>query len=304
MQSKSRPNYESAVKKVRSARGVNIILCGVVAAAALGLGVWSAFTDYRVFGLLTAVIVAAAALGLLLKNLNEQTAVGAIVKNSVYATPVSKEEMAVIRKHQLKRGRQFYVTALLWLLVPVTVSLVILFFITEAAAYLFFLAGFALVCLLVALCSGLYLNKRFSQKSAVCLVSGRGIILGGEILPFNAQKSETIQLFRFSDFYNLRFAKAAIFGIKYESDVIFPADGALRTGLEGTCDEELSAALQLDGVFVTDDAFYESRDYLAEVGMEDDAESAEESDASEDTTAIVDIVLDNGGETGASQRTE
>lgn len=274
MQSRSKPNYEAAVKKIRSARGTNIILCGVVMVAALGMGIWSAFTDYQTFGVLAALIVVGATLGLLLKNMNEQAAVGAIVKHSVYAAPVSQQELVVIRKHQNRRGQRFYFTAMLWLLAPVTVTMLVFYFITKSNVYLLFLAGFALACLLVVGCSCLYLNARFSlKKNAICLVSGRGIILAGEVLPFSAKKGEALLLFRFSDFYSLRFAKSAVFGIKYESDVIFPVDGALRAGLEGTCDEELTAALYLDGVFATDDAFYESRDYLADTGVEGIADS-------------------------------
>lgn len=278
MQSRNKPNYEGAVKKAQKARNTNVILCGVVILAALAMGVVSVFTAYRVFGLLTAVIVAAAALILLLKNMNEASAAMAIAKNSIYATPVSSKEMETIRKHQNRRGQRFYFTVMLALLVPETIVLTILYFISGSSVYLFFMAGFALVCLLVTLFSVLYLNRRFSVKNPVCLISGKGILIGQEILPFNAEKGDALLLFRFSDFYCLKFIKSAFLGIRYESDIIFPADGALRAGLEGTCDEELRMALELDGVFVTDDPFYESRDYLGE----SEVEGYEEEDVSDD----------------------
>lgn len=282
MSSKSKPDFKGAVNKIKKARNLNVVLCCVIIVAALAVAVALAFTQYRIFGLMTGIIVAAAATALLLKNMNEAAAATAVAKHSVYAALVSRDEMAAIRKHQNRRGQHFYFTAMLVLLVPEFIVLTVLYFVTKSSVYLLFMAGFALACLLVTLFSALYLNARLSAQNAVCLVSGRGIIIGREILPFNAAKGETLLLFRFNDFYCLRFVKTAVFGIKYESDVIFPVDGALRAGLDGSCDEELTEALHLDGVFATEDAFYESRDYLAETGVENEEDLAPMDDIVDD----------------------
>lgn len=262
MQSKN--TYQNLIKKARNSRMVNIGLCAAgVVALAVGI-VFALRTEFFLPAALGALLVLLALSAVFAKSLAETKAALRIADNAVYAAQLTAEQQRAIKKQQMRRGQIFYLAVLLIVVMPESAVLIGMYFYFQSTLYLLIMAVFALICLLCALVALAYLSARLSVKDSIFSISKHGVMFGREILPFSAKKKEALQLLKFQDYYFLLFVKTAVFGIKYESGIIFPTDGVVRKGLSGTPDEELVVALGLDGVFETEDAFYESRDYLTD----------------------------------------
>ncbi len=264
MRSKSESPFEAAVRQAKTSRLINVGFYAAVIALVACAVILSLFSDYYLFAILSGAAIILLSVGGLLKSLSEQRAVTGIAHGSVYACMLNRTQQQRILKHQMRRGQMFYFTAMLIIVIPEAIVLFALYFITKSAMFLIFMGIFAAAGLILVVLCILYMTARFSVRDPIVFVSPKGIIVGNEVLPFPAKERAVRALFRFSDYYNVQFVKSAVLGIKYTSELIFPVDGAVRTGLSGSVDEILIEAFRLEGVFVTTDAFYESRDYLAE----------------------------------------
>lgn len=260
----SNTDYQKLIKTARNSRYINIGLC-LLASIMVCAGAFFAFsTDYRLFAVSLAVIIILVLAALTFKSLHEAKAAFLIADNAVFAALLSDTQKMRIKKYLMRRGQSFYFTAFIIVVMPESAIMAVMYYLFNNSVYLLFTAGFAVACLTIALFALLYLSARLSVGEVMLTISGRGIMVGREIISFNSEKQESLQLLRFSDYYYFKFVKSAVFGIKYASSIIIPTDGVLRKGLTGTPDEELAIALGLDDIFVTEDAFYESRSYLDE----------------------------------------
>ncbi len=272
----SNASYRDQVKKIRTSRRTNIGLClaGVIVVLA---GIVFAFgTPYRYAALLFGAVLLFVLFAILAKSAREANVAFSIAENGVYAVKLTAAQQRRIKKHQMRRGFLFSFSAFLLCVMPEAIVLTAMYLYFDSQIYLLCAAVFSLLCLIGMLLSLLYLSVRLSAKEAYVTVSETGILVARDILRFRAKKHEALSLLKFSDYYYLKFVKSAICGIKYESSVIFPIDGVLRKGTQKTVDEALVGTLGVDGVFITEDAFYESRNYLADVDEDSAANDAKE----------------------------
>ena len=101
-------------------------------------------------------------------------------------------------------------------------------------------------------------------------------------------------MYAFDDAYLVRLRREGLFGFVYNSELLLPAGGAVRKGLDMTADEAVCAALGVDALTEVEGDFYENRSYndpveeepTAEVPAEEvSAEAPVTEDAAEETPA-------------------
>jgi len=254
-------NYLRLLESSKTSRQINAVLCcvGILASAA---AVFLVPAEYRLFAAACAALISCGLLVILLKSLKEARAVEDIAETSVYAAMLTSEQQRTVRKYLVRRGQSLYFATFLFCVAPESVVLSGLFYMSKNRAYLLFMAVFAALALACVLISGMYLSVRLSPSPSTVTVSQRGILVGREVIPFDAESGDALQLLRFQDYYYLRFIRQAILGIRYVSEIIFPTEGALRQGLRAPADEEIVKALGLSDIYVTEDEFYESRSYV------------------------------------------
>ena len=101
---------------------------------------------------------------------------------------------------------------------------------------------FALVCLFIAFAAGLYLGVRLADRAAYITVSPHGAVVCGEVVTFSSEKGDVDEVFAFDDAYLVRLCRSGVFGFAYNSELLLPAGGAVRKGLDMTADEAVCAA--------------------------------------------------------------
>lgn len=260
-------DYAVSVTRARSSRVLNVCVC----AAACGLllaGVIAVFFLARTYILLVASIAVAAAvpiLAMLAKNLREVHAVERIAENGVYAAKLSEAQQEEISEDQLRQGRQFYYTAFLCITFAEFVLLVGLYSLLHSDLFLMVLAIFALASFAVAFLASLYLSARLHVAHAFCTVSRWGILVGREVLPFDAKGDhDVLSVLRFDDYYRVEFLKTEILGLRHRATILVPTNGVLKNGLAGDANEMVTRALGLRRLTIVHSEYYESLDYSEE----------------------------------------
>jgi len=258
------PEHPNNLKPVKNARIFNIFFCCAGILAVVILSVLLLDTPYNLFVSALALIISIALVAVLFKNVREIKAVRDISDNPVYFIPLSNKQRNTIHGYLMRRGQtQFFITFMLSV-IPEAALLTALYTLTDNSAYLLFMAVYSALCLGLVMISSLYLSVRLSVRNISITLSGYGIIIGQEVIPLDAKKSDALQLLRFSDYYYLKFIKRAVLGIMFLSEVIFPVGGKLCRGNRGIEDEEIVKAVGLSDIYVTEDPFYESRSYIDE----------------------------------------
>lgn len=263
MRLKSKPSeFKRSVSLARSSRMVNIVFCLLGLAATAGAA-W-VFRDsvYNYFVYCCVAVATVFFVLLCAKSVHEFNTAKRIAKNAVYAARPSAPQREFIKSYLVRRGQMIYFTVMLFCLVPQAVALIAMRFIFNNDTYLLFLAGYALLCLMLTFAASRYLAARLSVRYLITAISKDGAMVGSEIIPFSAQKQDMLQLFKFSNYYYLKFFRGGPLGIRWGGHLIFPTDGVLRNGIKGNRDEQIALALGKNDLFETDNLFYESRDYL------------------------------------------
>ncbi len=259
MRHKSVPNYSKWIKKARSSRRLNIIVCAVGCAVSIGGAAVLFMSEYRLPALLACASVLIMILGLMIKNIREVKAIMEIARTGNYAVMLSDQQQRAVAEQQARRGICFYLAAFLVISTSEAIILTVMSAVTGDEIFLLFMGALALFALMVALVAYLYLKARLSARDSFFTVSPNGILVGREVIPFTDE--DAVSLYKFTDYYLLRFKKTEIFGVTHKSEIIIPTDGVVRAGTGRSADEEIVHELALEGMFATTERFFESRDY-------------------------------------------
>ena len=256
-------DYTDSVRAVRRDRVIDSIICAAALAIVIALGVWAAFGEFKIMGILAAAALAIPLVGLLVKNLCDAGSVADIAYRGVYAARLTCEQQSTIRRNLLRQGQRFYLICFLAVVVPESAVLVICSRYFNSSVFLIIMAVFALAALGCVLIASLCLAARLNVRDAFCTVSTRGIITSHEVIPFSSKAGDVDVLVKFDDYYLIRYKRAEIFGLRHNAVLLFPADGVLKTGLGAGDDVAavLAGALGLGSYKVKAAPFAESPDY-------------------------------------------
>ena len=291
---KNRSEYALGLVRARRSRVSTAAVSAVGLAAAVAAGVLAWGGEYAMAALGLAAAAAVGLAALLVKNVKEAKAVDRIRETGTYAVKLTDAWQDKVRAFQLRRGRQFYMTVFLVLSTVEAVVLTVLFLVTGSSVYLLYLAAFALICLFIAFAAGLYLGVRLADRCAYITVSPHGAVVCGDVVTFSVEKEDVQTVYAFDDAYLVRLRREGLFGFVYNSELLLPAGGAVRKGLDMTADEAVCAALGVDALTEVEGDFYENRSYNdpveeeppAEVPAEEvSAEAPVTEDAAEETPA-------------------
>ena len=256
------PNYSKWIKNLKAKRIIAACVCGIFifALAFAAYLVWNdtemPFSRSLLLFIVFAVIIFG---GLMYKNISEAVSTFRIAREGNYACMLSNRQVAEIGEQQGKRNSVFYLTAFSVVAGSELMFLTVMYGISGEVIYLIFAGLVFLIGIVLVLAFSLYHSARLGIRNTFCTVSGSGILVSGEVIPFNT--GDVIALLKFSDYYLLRYYRYEIFNIRHKSEIIFPVDGVVRDGIDRPADEEIVGALGLTGLFATDGPWYESRDY-------------------------------------------
>ncbi len=256
------PNYSKWIKRLRTVRIIASCICGLLICA-LSCAICLVWIDremsFRSALLMFFVFVAVVLGGIMYKNIHEAVSVFKIARVGNYACMLSNSQVAEICEQQGRRNSVFYLTAFSVIVAPELLFLSVLYALNESVVYLIMAGLIFLVGIVLVLAFSLYHSSRLGIRNTFFSLSGSGILVSGDIIPFST--GDAISILKFSDYYLLRFYKHEIFNIRHKSEIIIPTDGVVRDGVNRPADEEIVDALGLTGLFATDGPWYESRDY-------------------------------------------
>ncbi|MEG0832395.1 MAG: hypothetical protein RR058_08065 [Oscillospiraceae bacterium] len=258
----SRRSYNREIHRAHSSRTVNAILCAICIVLCLGEAVyaWLYAPDIRLAAAAAALSLSLLLSQLMIKSIREAKAVKLIGASGKYASMLTAYQQETIRDQQQRLGSITYFKVFAVFLACEMTVLTIFYIIFKNAAFLLLMASLSLFAFFITLIAAMFLSARLVTRDAFFTISGDGILSSGEVLPFDAKKGEALSLEEYPDFYRLRFVKTMIFGIKYTSSIIFPTDGALKKGVDGSVCEVLRIMLRLPEVMHFSYPYSEKRD--------------------------------------------
>ncbi len=262
MRSKNtKSDYTKAVLKVRAARIVNVVFCGVGIALSAAVNFFTYGTVYKFTALCLSVTFAVFLGALLYKNAREMRSATEIARKGIYACKLSKKEHDDIARQQIRVGRQFNMTAFLAVITVESIILVIMYMLFESRVFLLFMAIFTLACFGIAVLANLYLSARLYEKKEYCTVSEDGILVCGEVIRFRANEGDARELYVFDDYFLLKYRRRAIFGVSHPSDIIIPTSGAYKDTSKKSAAAALCDALRISKATELPCPYYEAREY-------------------------------------------
>ncbi len=266
MRSKStKSDYTKAVLRVRAAKIVNVVFCGLGIALAAAANYFTYTTVYKFTALCLSVTLAIFLGALLYKNAREMKATTEIARKGAYACRLTKKEHDEIASQQIRVGRQFNMSAFLVVITVESIILVVMYMLFESSVFLMFMAVFTLACFGVTVLANLYLSARLYEKKEYCTVSEDGILVGGEVIRFKAVEGDARELYIFDDYFLLKFKKRALFGISHMSEVIIPTSGSYKDTSKKNAAAALCDILRITKATEIASPYYAAREYDTEM---------------------------------------